>query len=102
MVEVPSCHIELFAGDPPADDVRSVLHQAGYELGVRLLTEPHMLVPAQLYVIDGSRHVDLALKQCYRVRVEQTESYTPILFVTTDDASGERLACLECGADTML
>ncbi len=101
MPEAPSCHIELFAGDPARNDVHTVLDEAGYDIGVRPFGEPHMRVPAQLYVLDGNSQADAALKYCHRLRVEQNDSYTPILFVTAD-APRARLACLECGADTAL
>jgi sigma-B regulation protein RsbU (phosphoserine phosphatase) len=97
----PSCHIEIFAGQPPPDEVRTLLADAGYELGLRPFQEPH-LRPAQLYVIDGARETDQALKLCHRLHVEQNGSYTPILFITPDATASSRLAGLQSGADTSL
>ena len=100
MAAVASCHIELFAGHPPQDDVRSLLADAGYDLAVRHFHEPPAQTPAQLYVVDGGRQPEAALKHCHRLRIDQNDSYTPILFVT--GAGPTRLASLECGADTSL
>ena len=102
MAFVPSSHIEWFAGQPPLDDVVSVLRDAGYDVGARAFQEPAMMVPAQLYVVDAGRQTDQALKCCHRLRIEQNDGYTPILFVTADAAASTRLASLECGADTSL
>lgn len=102
MNEVPSCHIELFTSDPPSRDVHTVLHEAGYDVGVRPFNEPHMRVPAQLHVIDAGAQIDQALKLCHRLRVEQNETFTPILFVTPDESVQARLSSLESGADTAL
>jgi sigma-B regulation protein RsbU (phosphoserine phosphatase) len=100
MVTASSCHIELFADNPPREDVRSLLIEAGYDVGVRALHEPHGCAPAHLYVVDGGRQLDAALRHCRRLRLEQNEAYAPILLVTADAASSVRLAALECGADT--
>ena len=97
-----SLYIELFTGNPPLEDMRSLLVEAGYEVGVRPLHEPHMMVPAHLYIVDSGGQSDLALKHCHRLRIEQNDSYTPILFVTADAAPSLRLTSLECGADTSL
>ena len=98
MVTASSCHIELFVGSPSLEDVRSVLLEAGHDVGVRALHESAM--PAQLFVVDGGRQTDLALERCRRLRLEQNEGYTPILFVTADAQA--RLAGLAGGADTTL
>ncbi len=101
MAAVASCHIELFAGHPPLDDVRSLLAEAGYDLAVRNFHEPPTPTPAQLYVVDGGGQPETALKHCHRLRIEQNDAYTPILFVA-GGADLTRLASLECGADTSL
>jgi len=102
MAASPNGHIELFVGDPPPDDLRSLLNDAGYEVGVRSFAEPHMIVPAHLYVVDAGRQTDEALKHCHRLHVAQSDAYTPILFVTADASPLTRLASLECGAATSL
>jgi sigma-B regulation protein RsbU (phosphoserine phosphatase) len=101
MAAVASCHIELFAGHPPLDDVRSLLAEAGYDLAVRHFHEPPTQTPALLCVVDGGRQPEAALKQCHRLRIDQNDAYTPILFVS-GGADAARLASLECGADTSL
>lgn len=100
MAAAASCHIELFASHPALDDVRSLLADAGYDLAVRQIPELPTQTLAQLYVVDGGRQPEAALKHCHRLRIDQNDAYTPILFV----AGGEplRLASLECGADTSL
>jgi sigma-B regulation protein RsbU (phosphoserine phosphatase) len=102
MVAASSCHIELFVGDPPLEDVRSLLTEAGYDVGVRAFQEPHMFVPALLHVVDAGKQIEPALRQCHRLRTEQNDAYTPILLVTPDAAPSLRLAGLESGADTSL
>src|SRR5438552_3475877 len=102
MMAASSCHIELFVSNSPLEDMRSWLTEAGYDVGVRSFQEPHMLVPAHLQVVDGGEQTELALKHCHRLRIEQNDSYTPILFVTGNPGSSIRLASLECGADTSL
>ncbi len=95
-----ACHIELFASTPPLDDVRLTLAEAGYDLSVRHFNEPMIDAPAQLFVVDGGRQSEAALTSCRRLRIDQSESYTPILFVSGGEPT--RLASLECGADTSL
>lgn len=102
MADVPSHRIQLFAGDSGADDLRPVLDRAGYDTGMRPLSDPDIQLPAKLYVIDGDAQNGEALDFCQRLRVVQNDSYTPILYVTADDSAGTRLASLECGADTSL
>jgi sigma-B regulation protein RsbU (phosphoserine phosphatase) len=96
-----SLHIELFSANPPTHEVGSLLRAAGYDVGVRDIRERSALVPAHLYIVDGTRHHDQALKTCQRLRVDQQESYTPILFVTRGSTAA-RLASLQSGADTSL
>ncbi len=98
----PSSHIELFAGNPPLDDLRSFLAEAGYDVGVQTFDKAPMDVPAQLYLVDGGRQAEQALKLCHRLHVTQNGSYTPILFITPDGKPPSRLASLQCGADTSL
>jgi sigma-B regulation protein RsbU (phosphoserine phosphatase) len=97
-----SLHIELFSTNPPTHEVGSLLRAAGYDVGVRELRERGALIPAHLYIVDGTGHPDQALKTCQRLRVDQQESYTPILFVTRGDSNAARLASLQSGADTSL
>ena len=94
-------HILLYAGRPDADDLRPVLHEAGYHVGLRPLgdlaangTSPSLLV------VDGAGQNDQALRTCVHLRARQSDGYVPILYVTGDPR--DRVACLECGADTYL
>src|ERR1019366_5059743 len=98
MATASSCQIQLFVGSPPLDDVHSALIEAGYDLGVRDLHEPAL--PAHLCIVDGGRQTELALERCRRLRLEQSDGFTPILFVTADAQA--RLAGLASGADTTL
>jgi phosphoserine phosphatase RsbU/P len=100
MAAVASCHIELFASHPPLDDVRAPLAEAGYDLAVRHFAEPTSDTAAQLYVVDGGQQPEAALKRCHRLRSDQNDAYTPILFVSGGEPV--RLVSLECGADTSL
>lgn len=102
MVAVPSSRIALFAGSPPLEDVSSFLHEAGCHVDVRPFHGPHRIFPAQLYVVDGGRQTEQALKLCQHLHLEQNDAYTPILFITADDDPRSRLAGLQCGADTSL
>ena len=61
-----------------------------------------MSVPAQLYIVDGGRQTEQALKACHRLYLEQKDGYTPILFLAGDGSASSRLSSLECGADTSL
>jgi sigma-B regulation protein RsbU (phosphoserine phosphatase) len=101
MATIPSLYIELIEGNPPKDDMRIWLTEAGYDVGVRSFQEPHSAAPAHLYVVDGRQQTDLALKQCQRLRVDQNGGYTPILFVTPE-AAGALRQSLEYGADTAM
>jgi phosphoserine phosphatase RsbU/P len=96
MITAP-CHIEMFVGSFPFEELRSLLAGAGHDVGVRALTDPNQ--PAQLFLIDAGSQTDAALKLCRRLRAEQADGFTPILFVA--DAGG-RLAALESGADVAL
>jgi sigma-B regulation protein RsbU (phosphoserine phosphatase) len=102
MATVPALHIELFAGDVPSPEVGSLLRAAGYVVGLRNLKERAAPEAAHLYIVDGTGHPDQALKACQRLRVDQQETYTPILFVSRKDSADTRLASLQCGADTSL
>jgi sigma-B regulation protein RsbU (phosphoserine phosphatase) len=97
-----SSRIELFAGTPPSEDVRLLLLEAGYDVGVRPLQEAQSATPAQLYVVDADNQMDVALKQCRRLRSDGAEVHTPILLVTTQDSTSARLAALDSGADISL
>jgi DNA-binding response OmpR family regulator len=102
MTAVVPHRIELFAGHPPAEDVSGLLADAGYEFGVRQFHDAHAQAPADLYVVDGGKQPEAALRQCRRLRHDEPEGYTPILFVTAGADGPERLASLESGADTAL
>src|SRR4051794_8136231 len=91
------CHIELFVGNAALEEWRSLVEQAGHQVTVRALHESGQ--PAQLCIIDSGPQAEAALKLCRRLRGDQADSYTPILFV--GDA-GTRLAALENGADVAL
>src|SRR5688572_16495791 len=93
--------IELFSGAPHAHELSQLLRDSGYEVGVRSLHEGQGNGAAQLLVIDGAS-AEPALRLCHRLRVEQNDRFTPILFVASDAASSTRLASLQCGADTAL
>jgi phosphoserine phosphatase RsbU/P len=96
MITAP-CHIELFVGSPPLEDLRTLLAESGHDVAVRGLNEtnPH----AQLFIVDDSLQPIEALKLCRRLRAEQSDDFTPILFVTHH---GARLAALDSGADVTL
>src|SRR5258707_133514 len=98
----PPCHIELFAGNPPLEDLRSLLSDAGYDIAIHQFQDLHPSVAAKLFIVDGGRQPEQALKRCHRLYVEQNGSYTPILFITPDGGPSSRLASLQCGADTSL
>ena len=99
----PPRQIELFVGSPSSHELRSLLHDAGYEVGLRSFQEPYVAAPTQLFIVDGGRQTEQALKQCASLTLQaRTEAYTPILFVTADPSPLARLASLECGADTSL
>lgn len=102
MATVPALHVELFTGDAPSAEIGSMLREAGYGVGVRNLKECAAPVAAHLFIVDGAGHPDQALKACHRLRVEQQETYTPILFIARKGSADARLACLQCGADTSL
>jgi sigma-B regulation protein RsbU (phosphoserine phosphatase) len=102
MVTSSSCHIELLVGNPSPEDVRSLLSEAGYEVGVRAFQEPHMNRSAQLYLVDAGMQIEPALQQCRHLRLEQGDAYTPILLLSANTSASLRLAALECGADTSL
>ena len=89
---------------PTVDDVRLVLQNAGFAVGVHLLDENAALQnnAATLILVDGSRRTEDALKLCQRLHRGQSENFIPILYVTNDASPGARLASLESGADTYL
>jgi sigma-B regulation protein RsbU (phosphoserine phosphatase) len=94
-------HVVLFSGDPARYDVRAVLHQAGHDLAARGLddAEPAPTRSAGLFVVDGVRQPEQALRLCNRLRNGQHEQFVPILYVAADDNPRDRVACLESGAD---
>jgi phosphoserine phosphatase RsbU/P len=95
-------HIVLFAAEP-AHDVRAALDHAGYDVGARRLDEADGNGrPAGLLVVDGGRQAEDALRLCQRLRSAQQEQFVPILYVAAGADSSDRVACLECGADTSL
>src|ERR1043165_8577763 len=97
MVTASSNHIELL-GNPPLDDLRSILSETGHTVAVRGLDDA--IAPAQLYVIDGGPQAERARQGCARLRCEQPEGYTPILFLAGDAKSS--IASLGRGADASL
>jgi sigma-B regulation protein RsbU (phosphoserine phosphatase) len=82
--------------------MRTWLRDAGLHVGVRCFHEPHVLAPTHLIVVDGGRQIDVALRQCKKMRIDQDNDYTPILFLTPDNAGTAREASLEHGADAAL
>src|SRR5262249_44863520 len=99
MTTAPFCHIELFAGNANAEDVRPVLAEAGYDVGMRGLQKP--LAPAQLFVVDADGQVEQALGHCRRLRDDERDGHVPILLVAPADPTVRR-ASLEAGADALL
>jgi sigma-B regulation protein RsbU (phosphoserine phosphatase) len=99
MESASSCHIELFTEDFPREDVRSILADAGYDVGYCTFQGPH--AHAQVFIVDAGRSTEPALKLCQQLQVEQNGTYTPILFLSADGSAARR-AGLQCGADTSL
>jgi sigma-B regulation protein RsbU (phosphoserine phosphatase) len=99
----------VYSGDPERADVRAVLNQAGYEVDAcGLENAGHDANPSHgssngnsvgLFVVDGVRQPEQALRVCHRLRDGQEEQFVPILFVAADAGLRNRIASLECGAD---
>jgi sigma-B regulation protein RsbU (phosphoserine phosphatase) len=96
----------LLCADPGngAEDVRQLLSQAGYQVGFHALggTDPTDPGAANLIVLEGSVTPEVARNMCRRLRGRLGEVFVPILFISPDSGPRERLASLECGADTYL
>jgi sigma-B regulation protein RsbU (phosphoserine phosphatase) len=88
----------------PADDIRLHLEQAGYALGRHETAAAELpeTTGYQLVVVEGSRSNGKSVSFCRRLRCHLTESFLPILMVTSDATPAARLACLEAGADSYL
>jgi sigma-B regulation protein RsbU (phosphoserine phosphatase) len=56
--------------------------------------------PAALLLVDGAREAEDALRLCHRLRNGGPEPFVPILYVAAAADPRDRVACLECGADT--
>lgn len=94
------CHI-LFASNQPADDVRTLLGEAGYLVHVlgRDQAQSVDLAPFDLILIDAARESEQALRLCHALRNRQGERFVPILVLSCDATPVSRLASLTCGAD---
>lgn len=100
-----AAHILVYAEPgPPPDDVRRPLENAGFPVKVHALTEHEPIngTPANLFLIDGNRRTEDALRLCHRLHGLQSDGFVPILYVSEDGSSGARLASLERGADAFL
>lgn len=95
-----ACDIELFAEEPAADDVAALLGEAGLSFAVRPFQQGAPGNGGRLYVVDAGRRPESALQTCHRLRSEQKDGYTPILFVRGQEL--ERRTSLENGADVSL
>ncbi len=96
----------LLCADPGngAEDVRQLLSQAGSQVGFHALngSDPADPGSANLIVMEGSVAPEIARAMCQRLRGRLGEVFVPILFISPDAGPRERLASLECGADTYL
>ncbi|MBI1830127.1 MAG: response regulator transcription factor [Planctomycetes bacterium] len=102
MATSSSAQIELFVETPAQDDLRSILTEAGYAVGLRSLSQEGPPLAFHLVVIDAGGQIEAALRQCRWLRERQADGFTPILFITADASTPTRLASLECGADAIL
>src|SRR5262245_52315621 len=95
----------LIRADSPAQtDLRPHLERAGYVVAAQSLDgpDPEATHTFQLILIDSSqRHRD-AQQLCRRLRYGLTDSFVPLLVLTSDTDPAARLAILECGADACL
>jgi len=87
-----------------ADEVRQVLANAGYQVGFHALNGSDLADPgsANLIILEGSAAPEMARTVCRRLRTRLGEVFVPILFISGETGPRERLASLECGADTYL
>jgi phosphoserine phosphatase RsbU/P len=99
----PPC-VLLFSADPVPGDVRAVLDRAGYDVVARPLDEAAggNGRPVALLLVDGASQAEQALRLCNRLRGAGPEPFVPILYVAAGADPRDRVACLECGADTCL
>jgi sigma-B regulation protein RsbU (phosphoserine phosphatase) len=87
-----------------AEEVRLLLSQAGYDVGYHVLngSEPADPASANLIVLEGSEAPDAARSLCQRLRGRLGEVFVPILLISNQANPRDRLASLECGADSYL
>jgi len=80
------------------------LAQSGYAVGYHAYngSEPADPGTASLIVLEGTHAPQAARTLCQSLRGRLGETFVPILFITGDSGPRERLASLECGADTYL
>lgn len=96
--------VVLFSGDPERYDVRAALHDGGHDFAARGLddAETGHARSAGLFVVDGVRQPEQAMRLCHRLRSGQHEHFVPILYVAADANPRDRVASLESGADAYL
>jgi sigma-B regulation protein RsbU (phosphoserine phosphatase) len=103
MLSGSAAHVLLFSAEPEHGDLRALLDQAGYSVGVRGLdAASDNGKPPGVFVVDGVQKAEQALKLCSRLRGGQQDQFVPILYVGAGTNPRDRLACLECGADAYL
>lgn len=103
MRPISESRILLIGDAASSDEMRPPLEQAGLTVGVLALNaEPPDVVAHELIVLDAGARSRDALSLCRRLRVRNTDSFVPILYVTADSSPSARLAGLEAGADACL
>ncbi len=89
--------------DSPADEVRRVLEQAGYQVSVVSFGNANGdFTRCNLVVVDGTSKTPASLQFCHRLRLGLGEQFVPILYIIADPHPATRLASLESGADSYL
>jgi serine phosphatase RsbU (regulator of sigma subunit) len=104
MAPAAAARILLCAAAPPVgEDLRQLLEQGGYTVGRHSPeAEAPDLADYQLVLLEGSRGNGEPLQFCRRLRARLSDTFVPILFVTSDPTPATRLASLESGADAYL
>jgi sigma-B regulation protein RsbU (phosphoserine phosphatase) len=86
------------------EEVRKLLSQQGYQVGFHALnrSDPAELASVNLILLEGSASPETARNLCRRLRGLLGEVFVPILLISGETGPRERLASLECGADSYL
>jgi sigma-B regulation protein RsbU (phosphoserine phosphatase) len=84
--------------------MRPLLEQAGHSIGWHALEagDPPDLSAWDLLLVDSGQQPQVGLPFCRRLRARLTDTFVPILFITSDANPSSRLSGLEAGADTYL